>query len=181
MLEVPFESLGGPKLLPIRNHVDSRGSFTKLYEEDLLELSMPKEISISVSRNSHSGTVRGIHFQLPPYSESKLITCLSGEIFDVIVDLRDASPTYKNWAKIELDSNCLQQLYVPEGFAHGYQTLKSNTEIIYVISGRYSATHSRRINFQDRELAINWPLDITDISVADREASSLSSLLDELT
>lgn len=172
--------MDGPRLIPIRNHLDSRGIFTKLYEDNFLELSMSTDISISVSRNSHSGTVRGIHIQLPPFSESKLINCISGAIFDVIVDLRVSSPTYKNWAKVELDSKILQQLYIPKGFAHGYQTLTDDAIILYVISGKYSVASSRRINFQDRELAINWPLEISKISSADRDANSLSSLLDEL-
>ena len=179
MPEVPFASVSGPKLIPIQTHLDSRGSFSKLYEANLPELAMLNDISVSVSKNSFSGTVRGIHIQLPPFSESKLITCLSGAVFDVIVDLRDSSPTFKSWSKVVLTSTSLQQLYVPEGFAHGYQTLKSDTQLMYVISGRYSAAHSRLVNYQDLELAIKWPLSVTEVSVADKEASSLKSLLEE--
>lgn len=141
---------------------------------------MSKDISVSVSRNSFSGTIRGLHIQLPPFSESKLITCLSGAVFDVIVDLRDSSPTFKSWSRIELTSTNFQQLYLPEGFAHGYQTLENNTQLIYVISGKYSETYSRRINYQDLELAIKWPLSVTEITDADNEARSLNSLLEEI-
>ena len=179
MFEVPFETLNGPKLIPTQNHLDDRGSFSKLSHLRLLELSMSMDISVSVSKNSVYGTVRGIHFQLPPFSESKLITCLSGSIFDVVVDLRDSSPTYRNWSSVELSSESLQYLYVPKGFAHGFQTLENDTNLLYVISGEYSAEHSRRINFQDLELAINWPLPVTEISLADREANTLKSLLAE--
>lgn len=180
MPEVPFASLNGPRLIPIQNHLDNRGSFSKLFEANFHEKSMSKDISVSVSRNSFSGTIRGLHIQLPPFSESKLITCLSGAVFDVIVDLRDSSPTFKSWSRIELTSTNFQQLYLPEGFAHGYQTLENNTQLIYVISGKYSETYSRRINYQDLELAIKWPLSVTEITDADNEARSLNSLLEEI-
>lgn len=180
MPEVPFASLNGPRLIPIHNHFDSRGSFSKLFEANLFESSTSKDISVSVSKNSFSGTVRGIHIQLPPFSESKLITCLSGAIFDVIVDLRDSSPTFKSWSRIELASTNLQQLYVPEGFAHGYQTLENDTHLLYVITGKHSVTHSRRINYQDLALAIQWPLGVTEISEADKKARSMNSLLEEI-
>lgn len=180
MPEVAFVSLSGPMLIPIQNHLDGRGSFSKLFQANLHEFSMSKDISVSVSKNSFSGTVRGLHIQIHPFSESKLITCLSGAVFDVIVDLRDSSPTFRSWSRVELTSTNLQQLYVPEGFAHGYQTLEDDTELIYIISGKYSDAHSRRIHYQDLELAIKWPLNITEISVADKEAKSLNSLLEEL-
>lgn len=180
MPEVPFAALSGPKLIPIQNHLDGRGSFSKLFQANMHEFSMSKDISVSVSKNTFSGTVRGLHIQLHPFSESKLITCLSGAIFDVIVDLRDSSPTFKSWSRVELASTHLQQLYVPEGFAHGYQTLENDTELIYIISGKYSNAHSRRVHYQDLELAIQWPLNITEISDTDKEARSLNSLLEEL-
>lgn len=180
MSEVAFGAFNGPKLIPLQNRLDDRGSFSKLFDASLSEFSTLKDLSVSISKNPLPGTLRGIHLQLDPFSESKLITCISGAIFDVIVDVRISSPTFKCWAKVKLDSIDLHQLYLPAGFAHGYQTLKAHTELIYVISGKYSVANTRRINYQDKELAIEWPLNVSHISVEDRNANTLNSLLDEL-
>ncbi len=180
MPEVSFESLHGIELIPLNNQVDSRGEFSKLYDEVSTAFDHSEPISFSVSKNRRSGTIRGLHIQITPYPETKLVTCLSGSIFDVILDLRPESPTFTKWARIELNSIRPSQLYIPPGFAHGYQTLEEDTEVAYVIWGKYSSEQSRRISFQDTELAIYWPLEVTEISTADREANSLRALVSEL-
>ena len=107
-------------------------------------------------------------------------TCLSGSIFDVVLDLRPESPTFTRWARLELNSTTPYQIHIPPGFAHGYQTLEEDTEVAYVIWGKYSSEQSRRIHFQDTELAIDWPLEVTEISTDDRDAKSLKTLVSEL-
>lgn len=166
--------------MDFRYHHDNRGFFSKIYSSDTTSVPKLKEISVSVSKNYNLGTIRGIHFQLSPLQETKLITCLSGSIFDVIVDLRPESPTFRKWAQITLKPSNSKQLYVPRGFAHGFQTLETNTEVLYIIWGRHSATHSRRIYFRDSDLSINWPLEVSEISHEDQTASSLASITSEL-
>lgn len=176
MSEVPFNSLFGPELMEMEIHSDNRGSFSKIYTSANLSLSELDEISISVSKNNKLGTIRGIHFQVSPFQEAKLVTCISGSIFDVIVDLRPESPTFKKWTSTTLNCANPFQLFIPRGFAHGFQTLEDNTEVAYIIWGKYSSLHSRRIHFKDAELSISWPLPVSEISSEDNLAPNIASL-----
>jgi dTDP-4-dehydrorhamnose 3,5-epimerase len=114
-------------------------------------------VQCSVSFNGRKGTLRGLHFQTAPYEEAKVIRCTRGAIHDVIVDLRPASPTFKQHLALVLSAENGKMLYVPEGFAHGFQTLEDNTEVSYQMSQFYSPEHARGIRWNDPAFGIEWP------------------------
>jgi dTDP-4-dehydrorhamnose 3,5-epimerase len=124
-------------------------------------------VQTNVSYNHKKGTLRGMHYQISPYEESKLVRCTRGAIYDVIIDLRPDSPTYKQWLGIELSSDNYQMLFVPEGFAHGFQTLNDNTEVTYQVSQFYTPGSERGIKWNDDAFMLKWPLDVTVISDKD--------------
>ena len=111
----------------------------------------------NLSFNKKAGTLRGMHYQVAPFEETKLFRCTKGVIYEVIIDLRVGSPTYKQWIGVELTEHNYKMLYVPEGFAHGFQTLKDNTEVIYHVSQFYSQEHERGIRWDDPFFNIEWP------------------------
>ena len=122
---------------------------------------------MSFSFTKKKGTLRGMHFQKKPFEEAKLVRCTRGKIFDVIIDLRPESNTYKKWIDVELKSDNFKMLYIPEGFAHGFQTLEDNTEVFYQVSNWFSPEHERGIRWDDKELDIKWPIDNPIISKKD--------------
>nr|VFK77989.1 MAG: dTDP-4-dehydrorhamnose 3,5-epimerase [Candidatus Kentron sp. SD] len=123
---------------------------------------------MNLSFNERTGILRGLHFQRPPAAEVKLVRCPRGAIWDVVVDLRSGSGGYGQWYGMELDAEDHAMLYVPEGFAHGFQTLRPETEVQYFVSVAYSPEHEGGLNFDDPDLAIDWPLPVTSISDKDR-------------
>lgn len=133
----------------------------------------------SSSFNNTRGTVRGMHFQLVPYAETKLVRCVKGAIYDVIVDLRPSSPTYKKWQGFELSEENMLMYYIPEGFAHGYQTLTDNAEVSYMLGQIYSPQHARGVRHDDSEIGIKWPLPLTVISERDAALPSLKELMEK--
>ncbi|MGH6944340.1 MAG: dTDP-4-dehydrorhamnose 3,5-epimerase [Geminicoccaceae bacterium] len=122
----------------------------------------------STSQSATSRTLRGMHFQRPPHAEVKVVTCLKGAIWDVIIDLRPESPTYRQWQGFELTAENRRQLYVPEGFAHGFQTLCDDTEVGYLISASYAPVAADGVRYDDPAFAIDWPLPVTEVSEKDR-------------
>lgn len=132
----------------------------------------------SSSFNKLKGTVRGMHFQLPPYAETKLVRCVKGSIYDVIVDLRPNSPTFKKWQGFELSEENQLMYYIPEGFAHGYQTLTDNAEVHYMLTQVYSPQHARGIKFDDPDIGIVWPLPVTVVSARDEKSPTLKDLME---
>jgi dTDP-4-dehydrorhamnose 3,5-epimerase len=121
----------------------------------------------STSYSRQRGTLRGLHFQAPPFTEIKVVRCLKGAIFDVIVDLRAGSPTLGGWRSFELTESNRHQLYIPAGFAHGFQALTDNVEVAYLISQSYVPEASRGVPFNDPAFKITWPLSVTNISQKD--------------
>jgi len=115
-------------------------------------------VQCNVSFNARKGTVRGMHFQEKPHEEAKLVRCTRGAIYDVIVDIRKGSPTYKRWTAVELTADNSRMLYVPEGLAHGLQTLEDNSEVLYQMSEMHHPESARGLRWNDPALAIRWPL-----------------------
>ena len=148
---------------------DSRGFFARTFCVDEfaahgLETSYPQHsISFSVRR----GTLRGMHYQREPHSEVKLVRCVKGAIWDVIIDIRPGSPTYRQWQGFELSSMNGHQLYIPKGFAHGFQTLSNDVEVNYLISEPYAPQSADGIRYDDPAFGISWPLAVTEISEKD--------------
>ena len=148
---------------------DKRGFFartwdTKIFEENGLN---PKIVQCNISRSLKKGTLRGMHYQIDPYAETKIIRCTQGKICDVIIDLRENSPTYKKWQAFELSAENHKMLYVPEGFAHGFQSLEDDTEIFYQVSQFYNPESERGVRWNDPVFNIKWPLEEKIISEKD--------------
>lgn len=152
---------------PVRDH---RGYFVRTYCADVLREHGLKADFVQHSQSySHtSGTIRGMHFQRAPHDEIKLVRCLSGAVFDVILDLRPSSPTFLQWEAFELSRDNGRQVYVPKGCAHGFQALTDDVEMIYLISASYAAHAATGYRYDDSAFAIDWPLPPTIVSDRDR-------------
>ena len=163
--------LSGAYVINIEKKEDERGFFARILDKDeFSKIGLESEfIQSSISFNKKRGTLRGMHYQIEPYEESKFVRCTQGKIFDVIVDLRKNSKTFKKWISLELSSLNHKILYIPKGFAHGFQTLEDNTEVNYDITQVFSPKYSRGITWNDSTFKIKWPLDITLISKKDKE------------
>ena len=149
---------------------DERGFFARCFcQKEFEKYGLnPYIAQCNVSYNEKRGTLRGMHYQVGPHAEAKVVRCTTGAIYDVIIDLRPDSATFKRWVAVELTKENLQLLYVPEGFAHGFQTLTDNAELIYYHSAFYSPEYERGLRFDDPTLAINWPLPAGAISPKDQ-------------
>jgi dTDP-4-dehydrorhamnose 3,5-epimerase len=148
---------------------DNRGFFARTFSvEEFRQAGLDSDVSqCSVSFNSRAGTLRGIHYQMAPHAESKLVRCTRGEIYDVIVDLRDDSPTFKRWFAVVLSADNRLALFIPKGIAHGFQTLSAGSEVHYQISVPYSAGAARGIRWNDPAFKIDWPEG--DRTISDRD------------
>lgn len=149
---------------------DERGSFARTfcvneYQEHGLETTFVQH-SVSHSVNKH--TLRGMHFQTAPHAEVKVVSCIRGAIMDVIIDLRPHSPNYRRWAAYELSDSNNRQLYIPKGFAHGFQTLRDDAVVSYLISEFYNPQASTGVRWDDPAFAIDWPAEPTVLSAKDR-------------
>lgn len=135
---------------------DERGFFTETYKEsEYLEAGLPKFVQDNLSESS-KGVIRGLHWQEAPYGQGKLVSCFSGKILDVAVDIRKASSTFGQYVAVELNSEEANSLWVPEGFAHGFQSLTDNTRVHYKVTNYWNKESERSLNFQDSEIDIKW-------------------------
>jgi len=152
-------AIAGVVVVELEEHVDERGSFARTWcREEMAEAGLASDLALcSISRNSRAGTLRGLHFQRAPHEEAKLVRCTRGRIFDVAVDLRSGSPTRGEWFGVQLDPESGRALYVPEGCAHGFQTLVDESDVAYMISTPYAPEASAGVRWDDPVLAIAWP------------------------
>jgi dTDP-4-dehydrorhamnose 3,5-epimerase len=160
----------GAFVIDMEPREDHRGFFARswcAHEFELYGLN-PAIAQINVGFTTKRGGVRGLHFQLPPAVEAKTVRSTKGSIFDIVVDLRPQSPSFKKWAGFELSANNHRMLYIPEGCAHGYQTLLDSTEIEYLTSAPYAPDLARGVRYDDAAFGIEWPLQVTSISEADK-------------
>lgn len=149
---------------------DNRGSFSRLFcEKEFEEIGLKKKIvQINNSFNKQKGAVRGLHYQKPPFSEIKIIKCIKGSVMDFIVDIRKNSNTLLQWTSVELSSNNNKMIYIPEGFAHGFQTLEDNTELLYFHTEFYNKESEGALNIFDNKIGINLPIEVSEISEKDK-------------
>jgi dTDP-4-dehydrorhamnose 3,5-epimerase len=156
-------------LIEVNLNEDSRGIFARFFCNRELEhlLDGSQIVNINYSQSKLKGTLRGFHFQNEPHREKKFVRCISGGIYDVVVDLRPDSNTFLKWYGVELTESNKKMLYIPEGFAHGYQTLENNSEILYCVTNHYSPSNEAGLRYNDPSLKIDWPLDVTEISEKD--------------
>lgn len=157
---------------------DDRGYFARVFDRDEfaragLETEYPQH---SVAHNFRHNLIRGMHFQAPPHTEAKLVRCSSGTIFDVMVDVRPRSPAFGHWYGLRLGEPDSAMLYVPRGFAHGYQTLTEKSEVHYLISTPYEPTAFRGFRWDDPRVGIDWPLDAPFVSERDAALPPLAGL-----
>lgn len=162
--------LDGAYVIELDKHRDDRGFFARTWcEREFREHGLDTRIvQCSISSNRKKGTLRGMHFQIPPFAETKIVRCTKGALFDVIVDLRPESPTFMQWFGAELTSAHGTMLYIPSGFAHGFQTLEDDTELFYQMSEFHSPAHARGFRWDDVAFAIQWPVAVKTISERDR-------------
>ena len=151
---------------------DERGFFARVWcAEEFVARGLRTDFAqSSISYNRRRGTLRGIHYQAPPHGETKLVRCIRGAVFDCVVDLRPDSPTFRQWYGCELTAENRHALYVPEGVAHGFQTLADDTELLYEITASYSPLHAQGIRWNDAQLSIRWPYPERPV-VSERDAN----------
>jgi dTDP-4-dehydrorhamnose 3,5-epimerase len=151
--------LAGAFVIELERHTDERGFFARTFCQQEFEAhGLKAEVAqCNVSFNKRKGTLRGMHYQAVPFAEAKLVRCTAGSIYDVIIDLRLASSTFKRHFAVELSAENRRMLYIPEDFAHGFQTLEDDTEVFYQMAQRYSAEHARGVRWNDPAFGIEWP------------------------
>jgi dTDP-4-dehydrorhamnose 3,5-epimerase len=161
--------LTGAFVIEIEKKEDIRGFFARIWDKnEFSKMGLEtKFIQSSISYNKKTGTLRGMHFQNKPNEENKIVRCLKGKIFDVVIDLRPNSKTFANTFTIELNEENYNMLYIPKGFAHGFQTLEDNTEVFYDISEEYKPESLGGIRWNDPYFKIKWPIEPTVISERD--------------
>ena len=174
MLEVRRLALDGLLEIRPKQFADDRGFFSETWNA-----AEWREAGIDVSfvQDNHSlsrsrGTVRGLHFQAAPAAQAKLVRVTRGSAFDVAVDLRPGSPTYRQWAGVTLSAATWNQLFIPEGYAHGFLTLEDDTEVQYKASAAYAPAHDRAIRFDDPAIGIDWPSLAADYLISDKDAAA---------
>jgi dTDP-4-dehydrorhamnose 3,5-epimerase len=159
------------KLIKPVRHIDSRGFFSEVFREDALQ---EYGICVHFMQDNHSlsatkGVIRGLHFQTPPFAQAKLLRVTSGSVFDVAVDIRWGSPTFGRHIAALLSASEWNQIFVPEGFAHGYCTLEPDTEVLYKVSAYYSPEHDRGLLWCDPALGIDWPVSADQALISDKD------------
>jgi dTDP-4-dehydrorhamnose 3,5-epimerase len=162
-------SLSGAYLVQLEQRIDARGAFARAFcaREFAAQGLTASFMQANISTNLKAGTVRGLHFQNAPHREAKLVQCAKGSIYDVVVDIREESATYLRWTGVELSDSNGVMIYVPEGFAHGYQTLSDGANVFYLVSEFYTPEVEGGLRYNDPKLGIKWPLAVSDISEKD--------------
>ncbi len=174
MLEVRRLALDGLLEIRPKKFADERGFFSETWNAATWR---EAGIGVSFVQDNHSlsrptGTLRGLHFQSPPAGQAKLVRVTRGSAFDVAVDLRPGSPTYRQWAGVTLSAATWNQLFIPAGFAHGFMTLEADTEVQYKASAAYSPAHDRAIRFDDPAIGIDWPRLTADPVISDKDRAA---------
>ncbi|GAA4380858.1 dTDP-4-dehydrorhamnose 3,5-epimerase [Hymenobacter koreensis] len=175
-----FETeLAGAFIIDVERMADERGFFARSWCQDEFAAYgiTAAPLQANLSSNPRRGTLRGMHYQLPPHEETKLVRCTRGAIYDVIIDLREESPTYGQWLGIELTAESFRMLLVPGRFAHGFVTLKDDTDVFYQVSAKYAPGFERGIRWNDPAFGIEWPLQPTLVSEKDQRHPNFNLLV----
>lgn len=162
-------ALEGSYMIDLDPFVDKRGWFVRFYcKNEFRKIGHDKEwVQLNHSYTNKKGTIRGLHFQHQPFREIKMVRCIAGSVLDVIVDLRNDSPSFLKWVGVELSAREKRMLYIPEGFGHGFQSLEDNCELMYHHTEFYSSDAEAGIRYDDKRLGITWPLALSEISERD--------------
>ena len=173
-IETPLAKAFVVELEPFR---DERGIFARTFcQKEFEQIGFDRQIvQINYSLTRQTGAIRGMHYQCPPASEIKIVRCVQGCVFDVMVDIRKDSPTFLQWYGMELSNDNLRMFYIPEGFAHGFQACTDNAELIYFVSAFYSPELERGLRFDDPAIGIHWPLPAGEVSSKDLHCPLIDS------
>jgi len=155
---------------------DHRGFFMRTYDNEIFKKNGLDRFWVQENHSSSSrkGVVRGLHFQLPPFSETKMVRCISGAILDVFVDLREGSDTFGEWDSIELSAENKKMIYIPRGFAHGFCTLTEHSEVVYKVDNFYNPENERGLLWNDPEIGIAWPVSDNEVILSDKDKKNLT-------
>lgn len=170
--------LKGAYIIELEEHVDHRGFFARAFcaKEFAMRGLKPVTEQCNLSYNYKKATLRGMHYQVAPATETKIVRCIRGAIYDVIVDMRPDSPTYLSYISVELSAENRRALYIPEMMAHGFQTLTDGAEVFYQMGGFYAPDCARGLHYDDPILDIDWPLPVSEISEKDATWPLLTSI-----
>jgi dTDP-4-dehydrorhamnose 3,5-epimerase len=168
--------LSGAYIIDLEKRGDDRGFFARMFcKKEFSDIGLEHEfVQVNNSLSTKSGVLRGMHFQLPPHAEVKVVRCVKGALWDFIVDLRPDSVSFKKWFGAELSAENRRMMYVPRGFGHGFITLSDNTEAVYLVSDYYSPEQERGVRFDDRSINVELPITVTEISSKDASWPDLS-------
>lgn len=174
MVEVRPLGIGGVVEILPKKFGDDRGFFSETYNAQNFAAS---GVDLTFIQDNHSysvavGVLRGLHYQLPPRAQAKLVRVVRGRIYDVAVDIRSGSPTFAKWAALEVSAQKWNQILIPAGFAHGFVTLEPDTEVVYKVTDYYSPSHDRSIRFDDPRIGIEWPLDVGSLQLSAKDSAA---------
>ena len=164
----------------LKPYVDARGFFMRTFDNNEFKNNELQRdwVQENHSRSEKKGIIRGLHFQVEPYSETKLVRCIRGEIFDVVVDLRKGSKTFGKWHGVFLSEENKKMIFIPRGFAHGFCTLTDISEVVYKVDNFYSPEHERGLLWNDPDIAIEWPVTNPILSIKDQKNMTFKSFIE---
>lgn len=174
MIEVLKTKLDGVLEVRPKKFGDDRGFFSETYHaQRFFEAGLPERfVQDNQSYSAATGVLRGLHYQLNPHAQGKLVRVTKGRIFDVAVDIRRASPTFSQWVGVELSEESWNQLYIPEGFAHGFLTLTPDVEVVYKVTDYYVPECDRSIRFDDPAIGVNWPISSSRVQLSEKDRNA---------
>lgn len=180
-MEITEGKIKGTYVIDLKPHGDHRGFFMRTYDQQIFTnfgIDRPW-VQENHSLSEHANVVRGLHFQLPPFAETKMVRCIQGRVLDVFVDIRKGSPTYGQWDAVEISALNKRMVYIPKGFAHGFATLEAGSEVVYKVDNYYSPENERGLLWNDPALAIKWPVEKPILSDKDQKNLSLAEFTEE--
>ena len=181
-MKFTIQSIPGVILIEPTLYGDNRGYFIETHRQDLLEEALGYKVNFVQDNDSKSskGVLRGLHYQIPPYTQAKLVRAIEGSVLDIVVDIRKSSPTFGQHVAIELTAENQHQIFIPQGFAHGFIVLSDSATFSYKVDNYYSPEHERGIAFDDKNLAINWRMPQEDIELSNKDKAhpSLSDAIE---
>jgi dTDP-4-dehydrorhamnose 3,5-epimerase len=182
-MEIKERRLNGVYEITLKPHLDTRGFFMRTFDDSIYkEFGLDKKwVQENHSKSEEVGIIRGLHFQLPPFSETKLVRCINGVILDVFVDLRKGSKTFGQWDSIELSADNKKMIFIPRGFAHGFCTLTEISEVVYKVDNYYSQENERGLLWNDKTVGVNWPTDNPILSTKDEKNMTLEQFVEGYT
>jgi len=175
-MKFTIQSISGVILIEPTLYGDNRGYFIETHRQDLLEEALGYKVNFVQDNDSKSnkGVLRGLHYQIPPYTQAKLVRAIEGSVLDIVVDIRKSSPTFGQHVAIELTAENKHQIFIPQGFAHGFIVLSDSATFSYKVDNYYSPEHERGIAFDDKNLAINWRIPLKDIELSNKDKAQPS-------